>query len=89
MSKRIKPRNRPVTEADLKRAKITATNTAMQRMLEMFIYSLKDLGAPDETIQLVLTKLKYTVAGINSGEINWGDVRRVLKAEYDIELKLN
>ena len=38
MSKRINPRNRPVTEADLKRAKITATNTAMQRMLEMFIY---------------------------------------------------
>lgn len=88
MSKRVNPRNRPVTAADLKRAKNEATNTAMRRMLEMIIYSLKDLGAPDETIQLVLTKLKYTVAGINSGDINWTDVRQVLKAEYDIELKL-
>lgn len=88
MSKRVNPRSRPVTAADLKRAKNEATNTAMRRMLEMIIYSLKDLGAPDETIQLVLTKLKYTVAGINSGDINWADVRQVLKAEYDIELKL-
>lgn len=84
MKKKTNPRKRPLTEADFKRAKSKATDEAMQRMLEMFIYTLKDLGASDDYLDKVIDKFKYTVDGINRGEINWSDVRQVLKTEYDI-----
>lgn len=73
-----------MTEADFKRAKSKATDEAMQRMLDMFIYTLKDLGASDDALDKVIEKFKYTVDGINRGEITWNDVRQVLKTEYDI-----
>lgn len=82
--KKTNPRKRPMTEADFRRAKSHATDEAMKRMLEMFIYTLKDLGASDDALDKVMEKFKYTVDGINRGEITWSDVRQVLKSEYDI-----
>lgn len=73
-----------MTEADFRRAKSKATDEAMQRMLEMFIYTLKDLGTSDDDLDKVMDKFKYTVDGINRGDISWADVRQVLKNEYDI-----
>lgn len=87
MAKKLNPRKRPATMADVNKAKREVTDTVMQRMLEMFIYTLKDLGAPDETIDLVMEKFRYTVDGINRGDINWKDVSATLHSEYDISFQ--
>lgn len=86
MKNKTPPKRQPATMADVKRAKDKATRIAMQRMLEMFMYSLKDLGASDESLDIVMEKFRYTVDGINRGDIKWSDIQKTLKSEYNVEI---
>lgn len=88
MKNKQNPRKRPASFADIKRAKKKATDDAINAMVAMFLYSLKDLGATDEQLDEVMEKFKYTAAGINSGDTNVQDIKSVLNDEYDIQLEL-
>lgn len=88
MQKKLNPRNRPASFADVQRAKKKAANDAIYAMVAMFLYSLKDLGATDGQLDVVMDKFKYTASGLNSGDISVRDIRSVLNDEYDIQLEL-
>lgn len=70
MSKRINPRRRPATEADIRRAKDRATDEAMNTIMYMLLWVLVD---------------RHDVAdSINRGYIKWQDLRDALEEEYGI-----
>lgn len=89
MSKKINPRRRPVTEADIKRAKDKATDEAMRRVLYMVLYVLVDKHeATHEEIAQLAGEVNYVADSIRQGYIRWPDIMRVLEDEYDVELDL-
>lgn len=88
MSKKINPRRRPVTEADIKRAQDRATDEAMKRVLYMVLYVLVDKhGATHEELAQLGSEVNYVADSIRQGYVSWADIRQALKAD-DIELDL-
>lgn len=89
MSKKINPRRRPATQADIKKAKNEATDNAIKRVLCMFLYVLVDKhGAPKEDIQELAKELNYMADSIRKGYVTWKDIEHVLLEEYELEIDL-
>ena len=89
MSKKINPRRRPATQADIKKAKNEAADNAMKRVLCMFLYVLVDKhGAPKEDIQELAKELNYMADSIRKGYVTWKDIEHVLLEEYELEIDL-
>lgn len=85
MSKRINPRRRPATEADIRRAKDRATDEAMNAIMYMLLWVLVDRhGAKPEEVQQVKDELHDVADSINRGYIKWQDLRDTLEEEYGI-----
>lgn len=85
MSKRINPRRKPATEADVRHAKDKATDEAMNTIMYMLFWVLANgHGARSEELLQVKNELYDVADSINRGYIKWQDLRDTLEAEYGV-----
>ena len=88
-SKKVNPRSRPMTEADVNKAKREATQTAMKHALYMVLYILVDKhDAPVEDLQQLSSELNWLSSAIASGGLSWSFIYKVLEEDYDLKLNL-
>lgn len=87
MKKKINPRRRPASEADINRAREKATEDAIQFVKTIFFTVLLDKFGNDKA-QLALFRDQYVKLSdeILEGRVSYADLRHVLKTEYDIEV---
>ena len=87
MPKRINPRRRPATQADVKRAKDTATVDACRVTLAIFFTALLDKGGMDaEQLQRIWREVEALSESVRDGYVSVPDLTRVLREEYDIDI---
>ena len=87
MKKKTNPRNRPVTMADVNRAKNEARAEALRRILYLILYILIDKhDASRNDIKQFAEEINYYCDSVREGRISWKDIERVVRDEYDIEL---
>lgn len=89
MTKKTNPRRRPVSQADINRAKTKATDEAMTRLLQMVLYVLVDKhNATHEELAQLAAEVNYVADSINREYLSFADIERVLGEEYDVHLNL-
>lgn len=87
MSKKVNPRRRPASQADVEKAKREATVESMKRVLYLILFLLIDKhGAPLEDIQQLAREVNDEADSVASGEIKWKDIEWVVEEEYDVHL---
>lgn len=85
--KRTNPRKQPVTMADVERAKSTATDEALRRMIYLVLFILIDKhDAPREDIAQLAEEVNYYADSITQGYITWKDIERVVRDEFSVRL---
>ena len=85
--KKINPRRRPVSQADINRAKDEATEDAIQFVKTLFFTVLLDkYGGTPELLSEFRDHYVKLSDEILEGRISYADLRHVLKTEYDIEI---
>ena len=85
-SKKVNPRKKPATQADINRAKAKATDDAIKLVVHMVMYVLIDKhNAPKEDIQQLGEELNYVSDSIAKGYLDYKDIEKMLKEEYDFE----
>lgn len=85
MAKKINPRKRPATQADIKRAKEQAQNDAVNLAMVIFLTVLVDKqGYDKEHIREVWNEVNSLSDSIAQGYVSFTDLRKVLDEEYDI-----
>lgn len=88
-NKKINPRRKPATQADVKRAKATASEDAIRTALYILLYVLVDKhNATKEELRIVQDELNYTADSIKRGYLKWQDIKTMLEEEYDVCLHL-
>lgn len=87
--RKVNPRNRPMTEADVKKAKHEATQSAMKHALYLVLYILIDKhDAPIEDVQQLARELNHLSKQVASGALSWSFIYKVLEEDYDLKLNL-
>ena len=87
MKKRINPRSRPATLADVNKAKRDATTEAIKRTIYLTLYVLIDKhDAPMEDIQQLAKEINYMADSISQGYVSWKDIERVVRDEHNVHL---
>lgn len=87
MGKKVNPRRKPATEADVKAAYNLGRNTAIEFALAVSCLSVYDVFSPSpEQMQAFLDKHTANVGAIVSGEIKYADVIDTLKEEYNLDI---
>lgn len=83
--KRVNPRRKPVTAADINRAKKKAQNDAIDLCTSIIFTALLDGGFLDpENVPAAWDKVNYLSDSIVKGYVNAHDLKKVLQEEYDI-----
>lgn len=83
------PRNRPRSEADVKRAYERGREEGVNGALIIFLYTLMDkFGADDAQLKDFADAFSYTVDSIEKGYITEADLRKVVREEYHTVLYL-
>ena len=86
-NKRVNPRRRPATMADVKRAADRASDDASAQALGVFLWVLGDkhgLGA--EEMQKLYAEIQYACDSISEGLITVPEILQVLKEEYGVHV---
>jgi len=87
MKKKTNPRNRPVSQADVNRAKHEATNEAIKRICYLMLYILIEKhDVLYEDIQQLAEEVNYYADSITQGYVTWKDIEHVVVDEYDVRL---
>ena len=87
MPKRINPRRRPATMADVQRAKDTATADACRVTLAIFFTALLDKEGMDaEQLQRIWREVEALSESVRDGYVSAPDLIRVLRDEYEIDI---
>ena len=87
MTKRINPRRRPATMADVQRAKDTATADACRVTLAIFFTALLDKEGMDaEQLQRIWREVEALSESVRDGYVSASDLIRVLRDEYEIDI---
>lgn len=87
MTKRINPRRRPATMADVQRAKDTATADACRVTLAIFFTALLDKEGMDaEQLQRIWREVEALSESVRDGYVSAPDLIRVLRDEYEIDI---
>lgn len=87
MPKRINPRRRPATMADVQRAKDTATADACRVTLAIFFTALLDKEGMDaEQLQRIWREVERLSESVRDGYVSAPDLIRVLREEYEIDI---
>lgn len=84
MSKRINPRRRPATAADVKRAKDDAMDQATRLAMAIFLTVLVDKFGGADHIKDVWDEVVKLSEEIIEGRVSVSDLADVLDKEYDI-----
>lgn len=88
MAKKINPRRRPATGADVKKALREGIGVGVNYAIKICLYILLDKhGAPAEDVQELSKEMEWLAGHIESGGISWNDVDRVLK-ENCVEVRV-
>ena len=86
-NKKVNPRKRPATGADVEKAKKYATNEAIKRILYLVLYVLIEKhDAPYDDIQQLAQEINYYADSIIRGYVSWKDIERVVVDEYKVSL---
>ena len=85
MAKKINPKKRPATQADVKRAKDRAQTDALNLAMVIFLTVLVDKQGYDKAhIREVWNEVNSLSDSIAQGYVSFTDLRKVLAEEYDI-----
>lgn len=83
--KKINPRKRPATQADVAKAKKQATDEAVSLAMTIFLTVLKDKnGFSNEELLDTWKNVENLSESITDGYVNIYDLRTVLREEYEI-----
>lgn len=83
--KKVNPRRRPATQADVNRARDQAVADAVHLCMAVFFTVLLDKeGADKEILHRVWDEVNDLSDSINKGYVTEADLKRVLREEYDI-----
>ena len=85
--KKVNPRRRPASEADVKRARDNAANEAIHLSIAIFLTVLKDkFDFDNENIKRAWYEMDKLSEEVAEKRINIHDMVTVLRDEYDIDL---
>lgn len=85
--KKVNPRRKPATQADVERAKTDAQAEAINIAMAIFFTVLCDKEHADkEIMRRVWDEVNDLSDSISKGYVSVSDLRDVLKREYDIEI---
>ncbi len=85
--KKVNPRRRPASEADVKRARDNAANEAIHLSIAIFLTVLKDkFDFDNESIKRAWYEMDKLSEEVAEKRINIHDMVTVLRDEYDIDL---
>jgi hypothetical protein len=83
--KKVNPRRRPATQADVNRARDQAVADAVHLCMAVFFTVLLDKEQADkEILHRVWDEVNDLSDSINQGYVTEADLKRVLREEYDI-----
>ena len=87
-TKKINPRRRPATQADVKAALVEGIDLGVKQALKLCLYILVDKhNAPPEDVRQLSTELSWLAHAINDGQLSWSFVDAVL-AENNLEVRI-
>ena len=85
--KKVNPRRRPASEADVKRAKASASDEAVKLAIAIFLTVLcDDFNFDKDQLQLAWERMDKLSEEIKERRVSAWDLVEVLKEEYDIDL---
>lgn len=85
--KKVNPRKKPVSQADINKAKKQAMEDSMRHLLYLILYILIEKHeAPREDIHKLASEVNYYADSITQGYLNWKDIERVVVDEYEVKL---
>ena len=85
--KKVNPRRRPATEADVKRAKASASDEAVKLAIAIFLTVLcDDFNFDKDQLQLAWERMDKLSEEIKEHRVSAWDLVEVLKEEYGIDL---
>ena len=82
--KKVNPRRRPATWADVERAKKEAANEAIVLSLCIFLTVLVDKFGGEDYIQDVWKEVNKLSEEIKEGRVSMSDLKHVLLEEYGV-----
>lgn len=86
-AKKVNPRRKPVSEADLNRAKATASDQAFKLTVVVFLTVLLDNFSFDkEQLHFAWERLNKLCGEVAEHRISAWDLAEVLKDEYDVNV---
>lgn len=86
--KKINPRRRTATMADVKRAELEVKPVHMRHAIELVLYLLLDKhDAPKEDVQQLSREISRVAEQIADGRLSWSYIETVLK-ENEVEVRL-
>ena len=87
MPKKINPRRRPATQADIDRAAKATRDTAIRLTSTIFLSVLCDKENADaEIVRRVWNEMNELADSISQGYVNISDLRDTLRKEYNINV---
>ena len=88
MPKKVNPRRRPATQADVKAALVEGIDLGVKQAIKMCLYILVDKhNAPPEDVRQLNEELAWLANAINDGRISWSFVDAVLD-ENHLEVRM-
>ena len=88
MPKKVNPRRRPATQADVKAALVEGIDLGVKQAIKMCLYILVDKhNAPPEDVRQLNAELHWLGNAINEGRISWSFVDKVLD-ENNLEVRI-
>lgn len=86
-NKKVNPRNRPASMADVERAKKDATSEAISLAIALFLTVMVDKFDYDaDKLKAVWDEVNKLSESVIKGYVNLHDLKQVLIDEYGIEL---
>lgn len=87
-NKKINPRKRPASMADVEKAKKDATGEAISLSIALFLTVMVDkYGFDADTLKSVWNDINKLSQEVSEGRVNLHDLKQVLIEEYGIELR--
>lgn len=86
--KKVNPRKRPVTQADLNRAKEQASDRGVRLAIAMFLTVLKDdFDFDNEKLEYIWQRVEKLSEEVSERRISVNDLLSVLAEEYNVHLE--